>query len=86
MKAKAVDMYVKRFSPTCPIDISSIRRVLFCRRHCTRNGRRLYRPYPFRMNGGNAHERDKRNTITFDSLSGTFTKEITAHSVQTLGG
>ena len=63
MKAKAVDMYVKRFSPTCPIDISSIRRVLFCRRHCTRNGRRLYRPYPFRMNGGDAHERDKRNTI-----------------------
>ena len=57
MKAKAVDMYVKRFSPTCPIDISSIRR------HYTHNGRRLYRPYPFRMNGGDAHERDKRNTI-----------------------
>ena len=78
MKEKAADMHVKRFSSTYRIDISSIRRVLFCRRHYTSSGRRLYRPYPFRMNGGDAHERDKRNTITFDSLSGTFTKEITA--------
>lgn len=38
------------------------------------------------MNGGDAHERDKRNAITFDSLSGSLTKEITARSVQTLGG